>query len=357
MKQSQLVQLEPLNPMTTKTIWNKHNLYDCLKDVKLGSSICLYTPEICEDLAPKINKINELKTKKNAIILAHSYVTPDILCTVADFVGDSYGLSKKAKETAAETIVFAAVKFMAETAKLLNPSKKVLIPTTFNGCSLADSITVDDMKKLRNQYPDYTFICYINTTTAIKAYCDMCVTSSNVYDIAEKIPNDKIYFLPDKLMAKNLINELAKRKVNKTIKYWDGSCYVHEEYEPDMIEYLRLKHKKIAVVAHPECKPDIIEKSDMVGSTSQMIEYVKKTDYPAYFLLTECGLTSRLQTDVPNKNLVGTCTMCKYMKANSLDKILKTLEESDTQSEIIIPEETQQKALACVENMFKYSAY
>jgi quinolinate synthase len=201
-------------------------LFKALEHVKLGGTTCLFTHEKCEELSPLINQIQTLKKEKNAIILAHSYVSPEILCGVADFVGDSYELSKKAKESSADTIVFTAVRFMAETAKLLSPDKTVLIPGRDSGCSLADSISGEDVRRLRLEYPNYTFVCYINTTAEVKAECDICVTSSNVYKIIESLPNPNIYFLPDKLMAKNVINFLQAKGVEKNILYWSGTCYV-----------------------------------------------------------------------------------------------------------------------------------
>ena len=181
------------------------HIYQTLKEIKVGGSTCLFTEEKCKQIEPVVNRILQLKKEKNAIILAHSYVSPEILALVADHVGDSYELSKKAKETSADTIVFAAVKFMAETAKILNPEKEVLVPSEFNGCSLADSISGAQVRDLRQTFPEHTFICYINTTAEVKAECDICVTSSNVYNIVEKVPSDKIYFLPDKLMGRNVI--------------------------------------------------------------------------------------------------------------------------------------------------------
>lgn len=335
--------------------WTTDTLFEELKNIKLSGNICLYTREKCAELVPFINSINQLKKEKNAVILAHSYVSPDILHTVADYVGDSYELSKKAKETDASLIIFAAVLFMAETAKLLNPSKTVVIPSKLNGCSLADSISGEDVRQLRKQYPDYTFMCYINTRVDIKAECDICVTSSNVYSIAEKYPSDKIYFLPDKLMGQNLVNELKKRGVEKDIKYWDGTCYVHEEYEPEMIDYIKLEFPNTKVVSHPECSEHIVAKSDFVGSTSQMINYVKESDAPSFFMLTECGLTSRLQLDDPSKTFVGSCTMCKYMKSNSLEQIEKALRNPDDEDIISISDEIRIRALKSIEAMFYYA--
>jgi len=191
-------------------------LYEKLKAIHVGNPICQFTKENCELLLPAIERIEKLKHEKNAIILAHNYVAPQIFYSVADYTGDSYGLSKKAKESDADVIVFAAVRFMAETAKILNPKKIVLDPNPNGGCSLADGITNTDVINLRQQFPDHTFVCYINTTASVKAECDVCVTSSNVYKIIEKIPNDKIYFLPDKLMGENVIQNLKTKGVKKS---------------------------------------------------------------------------------------------------------------------------------------------
>jgi quinolinate synthase len=330
-------------------------LFETLKHLKIGGNTCLYTPEKCHEMAPLINEINQLKKEKNAYILAHSYVTPDIIYGVADCVGDSYELSKRAKEVEEDTIIFAAVKFMADTAKLLNPSKKVIIPSKNNGCSLADSITGAQVKEMRAQYPDYTFVCYINTTADVKAECDICVTSSNVYKIVEEYPNDKIYFLPDRLMAVNVIEHLKGKGIQKDIKYWDGSCYVHEEYDADLIKYFRTEFPDVEVVSHPECNDEVIKESDFVGSTSQMINHVKESKRSQFFLLTECGLIDRLKLEAPGKEFIGTCTMCRYMKSNSLAQIKRVLLQPDPEDIITIDADTRQRALNCIEQMFKYA--
>lgn len=332
-----------------------NDLFSLLEHVKLGGNTCLYTLEKCQTLAPLINEINRLKKEKNAIILAHSYVAPEIIVGVADFVGDSYELSKNAKQTDANTIVFAAVKFMAETAKLLNPTKQVLIPSQNNGCTLADSITGTQVVALRQKYPEYTFVCYINTSADVKAACDVCVTSSNVYTIVEALNTDKIYFLPDRLMGENLINEMIARGIKKTIKLWDGTCYVHEDYNPDMIDYIRLTHPDVKILSHPECSQEVLKKSDFVGSTSQLVRHVKSSNAPSFFMLTECGLTSRLQTEEPTKNFVGTCTMCRYMKSNQLTDILRVLTSPDPQDIITLEPGIQTSALNCINQMFHYT--
>ena len=277
------------------------------------------------------------------------------MCIRDSYTGDSYGLSKKAKESDADVIVFAAVRFMAETAKILNPKKLVLDPNPNGGCSLADGITNTDVINLRQQFPDHTFVCYINTTASVKAECDVCVTSSNVYKIIEKIPNDKIYFLPDKLMGENVIQNLKKKGVKKNIKLWEGTCYVHEEYQPENIDQVRKNFNGIEVLVHPECSSAVVNKADYIGSTSQMLNHVRKSDRDSFFLLTECGLTGVLQSEFPQKTFAGGCTMCKYMKSNSLEDILNVLENPSPKNIIKIDLDTQKRALQCVNRMFEYA--
>ena len=330
-------------------------LYEKLKAIHVGNPICQFTKENCELLLPTIERIEKLKHEKNAIILAHNYVAPQIFYGVADYTGDSYGLSKKAKESDADVIVFAAVRFMAETAKILNPKKIVLDPNPNGGCSLADGITNTDVINLRQQFPDHTFVCYINTTASVKAECDVCVTSSNVYKIIEKIPNDKIYFLPDKLMGENVIQNLKTKGVKKNIELWEGTCYVHEEYQPENIDQVRKNFNGIEVLVHPECSSAVVNKADYIGSTSQMLNHVRKSDRDSFFLLTECGLTGVLQSEFPQKTFAGGCTMCKYMKSNSLEDILNVLENPSPQNIIKINLDTQKRALQCVNRMFEYA--
>jgi len=247
-------------------------------------------------------------------------------------------------------------RFLAETAKIVNPNKTVLVPNKLNGCSLADSITGQDVRDLKKAHPDYTFICYINTSAEVKAECDVCVTSSNVYDIVIRHPNNNIYFLPDRLMGENLINELNKRGVSKSIKiYKPGTCYVHEDYDPELIDYIRLQYKDVDVLSHPECSPDVLKNSDYVGSTSQMINHVKTSNKSTFFILTECGLVSRLQLEQPQKTFVGSCTMCKYMKSNQLEDILRVLTHPDPEDIITLDESVIKKATKCIENMFYYA--
>ncbi len=330
-------------------------LYQRLKNIKVGGTVCQYSLRKCAELAPLINEINELKAEQKAVILAHSYVSPEIVYGVADYVGDSYALSLDALKTDAKKIVFAAVRFMGETAQILNPEKEVLIPAPLDGCTLADSITAEDVRKLRRQFPDYTFVCYINTTAQVKAECDVCVTSANVYDIVERIPNKNIYFLPDKLMGKNLVNEMNARGVEKDIRYFTGTCYVHEEYQPEQILKIRLEYPDVKVVSHPECHPKVCAESDFVGSTSQMLHYMLETEAQNILMLTECGLSSRLQVEFPKKRLVGACVLCRYMKSNTLQDILRVLKNPVERDRVVLDETTRQKALKCIEAMFAYT--
>jgi len=332
------------------------DLFNKLRSVQNGTVLCQYSMEACEKMVELINEINELKKEKNAAILAHSYVAPEIIFGVADYNGDSYQLSKNAMETPAETIIFAAVEFMGETAKILNPNKRVFIPGTNTGCSLADSITGEQVRELRKKYKEHTFVCYINTTADVKAACDVCVTSSNVLNIALNIPNDKIVFLPDKLMGENLKNGLEKMGVKKEFVLHSGTCYVHEQYDPDLIKYFRIQNEGLRIVSHPECHPGVAMLSDFVGSTSQMLEYIRHTPSEApILLLTECGLSARLQSELPNRRFIGSCNMCKYMKSNSLENILQTLKEPGNAKEIKLNTDVLAAAKRCIDNMFKYA--
>jgi quinolinate synthase len=335
-----------------------HTLFETLSRIKVGNPLCNYTLEKCERLAPIVNEIFRLKEEKNALILAHSYVHPDIVYSVADHVGDSYGLSLEARKTEREVIVFPSVRFMAETAKILNPSKIVLDPNPNGGCSLAESITANDVLALRDRYPNHTFVCYINTTAEVKALCDVCVTSSNVYKIIELLPNDKIYFLPDKLMGQNIKQALKEKGCDKELLYYDGTCYVHEEYSEKQIDFLKATHPTLKVVAHPECKPEVTCKADHVASTTGMLDYVKKEQDKGspFLLLTECGIASRLQIECPEAELIGSCTMCRYMRSNSLDRIRQTLSDPKAPQIVEIPQAVIKRAKRSLEAMFYWAS-
>lgn len=336
---------------------NLQELYNNLKSIQPGAVLCAYSMEKCEKMLPIINEIEELKKERDAVILAHSYVAPEIILSVADFSGDSFKLSQEATKVKAKTIVFSAVRFMGETAKILNPTKDVLIPGPLTGCSLADSITGEQVKELRKKYPNHTFVCYINTTADVKANCDVCVTSSNVMKIVSSLENDKIVFIPDKLMGQNLIIEMQKRGIKKEIVLHNGCCYVHETYDPELIEFFRSQNPGLKVVSHPECHPGVALLSDFVGSTGQMVSYIESQ--PAntpFLLLTECGLNARMQYEFPDKKFIGSCSMCKYMKSNSLENILETLRNPEKASHVELDESVRNAAKKCIDAMFYYAA-
>ena len=306
----------------------------------------------------KLNLVKDFLKKNNAKLIAHYYVDAELQKLAEDTggcVADSLQMAKFGSQQEEVNLIIAGVKFMGETAKILNPEKIVLDPNPNGGCSLADGITDADVINLRQQFPDHTFVCYINTTASVKAQCDVCVTSSNVYKIIEKIPNDKIYFLPDKLMGENVIQNLKAKGVKKKIKLWEGTCYVHEEYQPENIDQVRKNFNGIEVLVHPECSSAVVNKADYIGSTSQMLNHVRESDRDSFFLLTECGLTGVLQSEFPQKTFAGGCTMCKYMKSNSLEDILNVLENPSSQNIIKINLDTQKQALKCVNRMFDYA--
>ncbi|MEW5894480.1 MAG: quinolinate synthase NadA [Candidatus Omnitrophota bacterium] len=332
------------------------DLFQRLLKIKETQNLCPAAfLEKSQELTQKIQRINELKKEKNAVILVHTYVTPEIIYGIGDFVGDSYILSKKAMTTDADTIIFVAVRFMGETAKILNPQKTVLVPGLEDGCTLADAITAQQVRELRKQYPDHTFVCYINTTAEVKAECDVCVTSSNVNTVIQNIPNKKIYFLPDKMMGQNLISQMKKRGIDKEIAYFNGTCYVHEEFTLERLLELKKQFPNARVAAHPECRPEVCAQADFVGSTEQMYTYLKKSPDNEFIMLTECGLSARMLVEFPDKRIVGTCTFCKYMKSNTLDDVIRVLTNPAPRDFVEIDESVRKRAKKCVENMFKYA--
>jgi quinolinate synthase len=301
----------------------------------------------CELIAPLTIEINRLKKKKNAIILAHSYQTPDIMYGVADFLGDSYALSMRAKQTKADIIVFSSVHFMAETAKILNPKKTVLVPA-IAGCSLAESIAAADVRGLKKANPKAGVVCYINTTAEVKAECDAICTSSNALKIIEGMPQKEIIFLPDEFMAKNL-QPLTKKKLIG----WHGRCIVHEEFTPNKVREIRKNYPHAKILAHSECSPAVIHEVDMMGSTKQMLDYVDSSKDDEFMLVTECGLTDRVQVEKPEKRIVGSCALCPYMKKIMLKDILDCLKSPRPEQIIELPEEIVKKAKKALNRMIK----
>jgi len=309
--------------------------------------------DTCREIAPLTLEINRLKKEKNAVILTHSYVEPEIIYGVGDFKGDSYFLAEKAKQAKADVIVFAGVVFMAETAKILSPDALVVVPDRESGCTLADSINADDVRKMKALYPDASVVCYINCTAEVKAESDVCVTSSNVYDIVAGLRSKRVLFVPDRLMADNIRKEMAARGIDKEIISSDGTCVVHEEFTIEQIAEARKTFPGLKIVAHPECTADVAEQVDFLGSTGEMMKYVKTTEAPYFLMLTECGLVSRLAVEDPEKNFIGGCRLCPYMKMNTLEKIRDALANPQPDQVITLDKDLSRRASACIEKMFE----
>lgn len=307
----------------------------------------------CREIAPLTLEINELKRDRNAVLLAHSYVEPEIIYGVGDFKGDSYFLSERARDAQADVIVFAGVVFMAETAKILSPAAQVLVPDRLSGCSLADSITGEEVRRLKGLYPDAAVVCYINSTAEVKAESDVCVTSGNVYDIIAALPEKRILFVPDRLMADNVRQELRQRGIAKDIISSDGTCMVHEEFSPEQIREARAHYPGLKVVAHPECTEQVAALADYVGSTGGMMNYVRNTEAPYFLMLTECGLVGRLAVETSDKAFIGGCRLCPYMKRNSLQKIRDVLRHPAPEQIIELDEPLRLRAARCIERMFE----
>jgi len=294
--------------------------------------------------APLIHKINMLKKEKNAIVLAHNYQTPEIFHGVADIAADSLALAIEAKKTNADIIVVCGVHFMAETAKLMNPNKKVLLPDMSAGCSLASSITGKDVRMLKEKYPSVPVVTYVNTSADVKAESDICCTSANAVKVVESLGADKVIFLPDQYMAK-----YVQTKTKVQIISWVGTCIVHERFSAQEVEDVRKQNPDIVVLAHPECPPEVIAASDFTGSTSGMSNYVKNNQPKKVMLVTECSMSDNVQINNPNVQFIKPCNLCPHMKTITLSKVLECLEKEI--NEILIPEIISKKAQKAVERM------
>lgn len=312
-----------------------------------------WTLEDCLAAAPYTLSINRFKKEQNAVILAHSYTTPDLVYGVADYRGDSYELALKARESAADVIIFAGVWFMAETAKIINPAKKVFIPAGKAGCTLADSMTGEQVRALRAKHPGVPALCYINSSAEVKAACDVCVTSGNVFDIAQKMPGDELIFVPDMLMAENLAAELKRRGTPKKIIADGGSCCVHDKYRPAQVEQLRAQHPEIRVLAHPECPIEVCRLCDYVGSTKGMVSYVEKSPDKTFGMLTEFGLVNRLEAEHPDKKFIWPFGVCSYMKKNTLINTLEALVDPRPDQTVQVDPAIAQQAKKAIDKMFE----
>jgi quinolinate synthase len=299
-------------------------------------------------------EINRLKKAKNAVIAGHVYQRPEILLGVSDFIGDSYKLAKDCANSKAKTIVFCGVKFMAETAKILSPEKTVLLPAPNAGCTLSDSIGASDIKKLKDKYPGAPVVTYINTSVAVKAESDCIVTSANAPKILKKLykKHKRIIFLPDRLMGTNLAKKLNK-KIGKEIILWDGTCTVHEHFDPSTISHYKRAYPGLKALAHTECSSDLISKVDFAGGTSGMLEYVKRTNAPYYLLITECGLGELARSEFPNKKFIPMCRLCKFMKFTTLKNVKTCLQNPTKNQTINVNEKLAKKALKALNKMFE----
>jgi quinolinate synthase len=295
-------------------------------------------------LADDIAAILKLKKERNAVVLAHNYQTPDIFHTVADIVGDSLALAREAARTDADVIVLAGVHFMAETAKLLNPAKTVLIPDLEAGCSLAASITAADIQLLRQRHPGVPIVTYVNTSAAVKAESDVCCTSSNAKKIVEALGVPRVIMLPDEYLARNTA---AQTKVE--IIAWKGHCEVHERFTPEDIKSLRESHPGITVLAHPECPPEVIAECDFAGSTAAMADYVGKERPARVVLLTECSMSDNVALQYPDLEFVRPCNLCPHMKRITLPKIRHSLETMN--HEVTVDPVIAERARRTVERM------
>ncbi len=297
-----------------------------------------------------IGEIKRLKEEKNAVILAHNYQIPEIQ-DIADYVGDSLGLSRKAADTDADIIVFCGVHFMAESAKILSPNKKVLLPVLDAGCPMADMIDADQLKMFKEEYPDATVVCYVNSSAEVKAESDICVTSSNALKIIKSLDSKRIIFIPDQ----NLGNYISSKVPEKEIICWEGFCITHHRVRHNEIDMIRRHKGKTKILVHPECNPAVVEKGDFVGSTSQIIEYIKQSDDKEFIIGTEMGILHTLRKQNPGKkfHLLSPALVCYNMKKTSLEDVYRALNEE--KNEISVDNEVMDKAYKSLERMLELS--
>lgn len=339
---------------------NTDEMYQNLKE-KLGDIV----PDV--ELRYKAGlavQINDLKLKKDAVILGHNYMDPVLFHAVTDIKGDSLELSRKAAETDKSIILFCGVKFMAETAKILNLTKTVLIPS-LAGCSLAASITAEDVRALKNKFPGVPVVTYINTYADVKAETDICCTSGNAVAVVESLKSETVIFLPDEYLASNVARETGKHIIFPTLDPirsdseglldvqmvgWRGRCEVHEKYTVKDIENVRAEYSDVLIMAHPECSPEVVAASDFSGSTSAMIKYIKQTNAPRYLLLTECSMGDNVAAENPDKNMLRLCSVrCPHMNEITMENTLESLQKN--QFVIEVPEEIRARAYQAVERM------
>jgi quinolinate synthase len=339
---------------------NPEKMYQALK-AKLAKVVPDFELKIKSELAAEINR---LKVEKNAVILGHNYMEPALFNSVPDFVGDSLELARKAAQTNKDIIVFCGVKFMAETAKILNPTKTVLLPSEKAGCSLAASITAADVRELRRLFPGVPVVTYVNTYADVKAESDICCTSGNARAVVESLGTETVIFIPDEYLAKNVAKETGKhiifptmdprKKLDNDLDYqmigWLGRCEVHDKFTVGDIENVRKQFPDVTILAHPECSPEVVAASDFSGSTTAMIRHVETTSAPHYLLLTECAMGDNIAAANPDKEMLRLCNVrCPHMNQITLEDTLESLRKN--QYVIEIPKEVLQRAARSVERM------
>ncbi|WP_306752423.1 quinolinate synthase NadA [Paracoccus actinidiae] len=280
--------------------------------------------------APYVAAINRLKAERDAVVLAHNYMTPDIYHGIADVVGDSLQMAIAATRVKAQVIVQCGVHFMAETSKILNPSKTVLMPDMEAGCSLADSITPEGIAQMRARYPGAPVVSYVNTSAAVKAASDICCTSSNAAQIVAALPGDTVIMTPDKWLAQNV----ARQVPHKRIVWWEGACIVHKRFTPQDLRDFRGWYPDLRIIAHPECPPDVVAEADFAGSTAHIIDWVGRERPQRAMLVTECSMASNIADAHPEVEFLGPCNMCPYMKKITLEKVLWALHSMTGQVEV-----------------------
>jgi quinolinate synthase len=311
-------------------------IYDILKDQ--------FEEEYWETIAPYIHEINRLKREKNAVILAHNYMTPDIFHGVADIVGDSLALARSAAKSEADIIVQCGVHFMAETSKALCMDKKVLIPDMKAGCSLAESITAADVKLLKEKYPGVPIITYVNTSAEVKAESDICCTSGNAIKIVNAMESDTVMMIPDKYLA-----DYVRGHTDKKVLTWEGSCEVHERFTPEDIIGFRERYEGIQVIAHPECPPEVLAEADFTGSTQDMVNYIEDEKPARVVLITECSMGDNIAAAHPEIEMVKSCQLCPHMKRITIPKILECLQNESP--EVLLAPEIAERSRIPIQKM------
>lgn len=311
-----------------------------------------WSRELCDLHAPLTLEIARVKRAQDAVLLAHSYQVPEICYGVADFRGDSLALAEFGRKSRASTIVLAGVRFMAETAKILSPEKTVLHPAPDAGCSLSESITAEDVRRMREEHPGCPVVCYVNTSAAVKAEVDVCCTSANALQVIEALPQDRILFVPDALMAQNL-----QKLTRKTLIPWKGSCIVHESFSGEKLLAHRAAYPDAKILVHTECAPEVVGMADLAGGTNDMMSYVRASAARRFMVITECGLADRMRIEFPDREFVGACSLCPYMKRVDLGNILQVLTSPRPDQVVEIEESVRARAERSLTRMLETGAH